>query len=201
MEFLLLVAVVTVVFVAMVRRAKRREAELFRRLDEEGESLEQPKPVAQPEYCPQRKLKALSAEQQQAIHHQWAESRKDPIAAAALGLHLELPAKSVAWAKVKPQLAAPKKPRIRAAKPQRPTRAIREGWSIGEVEFLYEDRDGNITFRTVTVHSVSRSALKGECHSKHAERTFRLDRIIGEVTDCETGEIHDPKDWAESMRD
>lgn len=77
-----------------------------------------------------------------------------------------------------------------------PTRAISKGWSVGQVEFLYEDAEGDITFRTVTVHSVTRSYLKGECHYRRAERTFRIDRIIGDLTNCETGEILSPKQWA-----
>lgn len=77
----------------------------------------------------------------------------------------------------------------------KPTRAIRNGWSIGVVEFTYEDSAGDISYRTVTVHSASTLYLKGECHDRQAERTFRLDRIIGDLTDCETGEILSPKQW------
>ncbi|MNJ56522.1 hypothetical protein D3C77_520720 [compost metagenome] len=76
------------------------------------------------------------------------------------------------------------------------TRAIRTGWSMGQVEFSYEDTKGEITYRTVTVHSITRTYLKGECHGRQAERTFRLDRIIGDLVDCETGEIISPQKWA-----
>ncbi len=76
-----------------------------------------------------------------------------------------------------------------------PSRAIRTGWSIGVVEFTYEDSAGDISYRTVTVHSATTTHLKGECHDRQAERTFRLDRIIGDLTDCETGEILSPKQW------
>lgn len=77
-----------------------------------------------------------------------------------------------------------------------PTRAIRQGWSIGQVAFTYEDSAGDITHRTVTAHSVTAAYIKGECHDRRAERTFRIDRIIGDVTDCDTGEILSPKQWA-----
>lgn len=82
----------------------------------------------------------------------------------------------------------------------RPTRAIRNGWSIGEVEFAYEDGEGEVTYRHVTVHSVTATYLKGECHEKQAERTFRMDRILGDVTDRETGEILSPKAYARRMK-
>ncbi|TIH10814.1 hypothetical protein [Pseudomonas leptonychotis] len=76
------------------------------------------------------------------------------------------------------------------------TRAIRTGWRMGEVAFTYEDSAGDISHRTVTAHSVTSVYIKGECHDRQAERTFRLDRIIGDLTDCETGEILNPKKWA-----
>jgi predicted DNA-binding transcriptional regulator YafY len=76
------------------------------------------------------------------------------------------------------------------------TRAIRNGWSLGHVEFSYEDTAGDITFRNVTVHSITRTYLKGECHGRQAERTFRLDRIVGGIVDCETGEMMSPSEWA-----
>lgn len=75
------------------------------------------------------------------------------------------------------------------------TRAIRTGWRVGVVAFTYEDVDGDITYRTVTVHSATRFYLKGECHDRRAERTFRLDRIVGDLADCETGELMAPSRW------
>lgn len=83
----------------------------------------------------------------------------------------------------------------RPAKKQ--TRAIRTGWSMGQVEFSYQDTAGDITYRTVTVHSITRTYLKGECHGRQAERTFRVDRIIGDIVDCETGEMISPKKWVD----
>jgi predicted DNA-binding transcriptional regulator YafY len=77
-----------------------------------------------------------------------------------------------------------------------PTRAIRTGWSRGEIAFTYEDSDGDITCRTVTVHSVTGTYIKGECHDRAAERTFRVDRILGDITDCDTGEILSARKWA-----
>ena len=60
---------------------------------------------------------------------------------------------------------------------------------------MYED-EGDISFRTVTVYSVTGSYIKGECHNRQAERTFRIDRIMGDLMGCGTGEIVSPKQWA-----
>ncbi|WP_333983490.1 hypothetical protein [Ectopseudomonas khazarica] len=95
--------------------------------------------------------------------------------------------------------AVPAPPKVTAPTPSR-TRAIRTGWSIGVVQFMYEDSAGDVSYRTVTVHSVTANHLKGECHTKKAERTFRLDRIIGDLTDCETGEILGSKEWFDRLK-
>lgn len=73
--------------------------------------------------------------------------------------------------------------------PARKTRAIRTGWSLGTVAFTYQDNKGVVTTRTVTVHSVDGIYLKGKCHDRQAQRTFLIDRIIGEVIDADTGEL------------
>ncbi|PKG93630.1 hypothetical protein CXF92_12685 [Pseudomonas sp. Choline-3u-10] len=62
--------------------------------------------------------------------------------------------------------------------------------------FTYEDSAGDITCRTVTVHSATASHLKGECHDRNAERTFRIDRIVGDVVDIESGEVLRPRSLA-----
>lgn len=84
---------------------------------------------------------------------------------------------------------------IKPTSPKAKTRAIRTGWSIGEVEFKYRDADGVVTLRRVTVHSVTPTYLKGECHERGAERTFRLDRIIDDLVDCQTGEVLSALQW------
>lgn len=80
------------------------------------------------------------------------------------------------------------------------TRAIRTGWSMGDVEFTYQDAEGEVSRRRVTVHSVTSTYLKGECHDRKAERTFRIDRIMGDVVNCDTGEILPPRTWARQAK-
>jgi len=80
-----------------------------------------------------------------------------------------------------------------------PSRAMRTGWRLGEVAFTYEDSVGDVTYRTVTVHSVTATYLKGECHDRQAERTFKIERIIGDVVDLDTGEILRPRSLARHL--
>ncbi len=54
---------------------------------------------------------------------------------------------------------------VKPASPKAKTRAIRTGWSIGEVEFKYRDADGVVTLRRVTVHSVTPTYLKASATS------------------------------------
>lgn len=111
----------------------------------------------------------------------------------------------------KPELLSPKQRKSLKLKESKPkptkpaktitpkpatSRAMRQGWSIGRVAFTYEDAVGEVSYRTVTVHSITDNHMKGECHERQAERTFRLDRIIGDLTDCDTGEIMSPTQWA-----
>ena len=111
----------------------------------------------------------------------------------------------------KPELLSPKQRKSLKLKESKPkptkpaktitpkpatSRAMRQGWSIGRVAFTYEDSVGDVSYRTVTVHSITANHMKGECHDRQAERTFRLDRIIGDLTDCDTGEIMSPTQWA-----
>lgn len=158
MEFVLLVLAIAVVFVLMVRRARRREADLFRTLDEQqSRPWDGPKP------------KPLSRTQRKALKLKPLQTGK-PVEASDPGQQ-----------------------KLDSG-PQSQTRAIRRGWSLGTVQFTYEDVDGDISFRTVTVHHVTRFYLKGECRTRRAERTFRLDRIIGTLTDCDTGEVLTPEE-------
>jgi len=60
-------------------------------------------------------------------------------------------------------------------------------------QIIYVDSRGQKSERRITMHSVSQTAnndyvVKGYCHEKNAQRTFRLTRIQ-QLTDMETGEI------------
>ena len=59
--------------------------------------------------------------------------------------------------------------------------------------FSYLAQDGGYSSRTVNVTSISsnggHSYLEGFCHERLDHRTFRTDRILGDLTDSETGEL------------
>lgn len=60
----------------------------------------------------------------------------------------------------------------------------------------YEDADGEITSRIITINKIyhhnSFTYIDADCQLRRETRTFRLDRIIGYITDIKTGEILDP---------
>jgi hypothetical protein len=61
------------------------------------------------------------------------------------------------------------------------------------VEFSYRDADGKRSHRKVDVISVftlgSQSYLHGDCRLRGAQRFFRLERIVGDLVDVQTGEV------------
>lgn len=62
-----------------------------------------------------------------------------------------------------------------------------------EFSFLYIDSNGEYSQRTVRVMGISRNGgqdyLDGFCLERQAVRTFRVDRIQGELIELETGEL------------
>ncbi len=58
------------------------------------------------------------------------------------------------------------------------------------IHFLYKKASGEATKRTVSVfeHKAG-DYIKGRCHDRNATRTFKLERILGDVIDTDTGEI------------
>lgn len=59
--------------------------------------------------------------------------------------------------------------------------------------FSYRAQDGSYSRRTANVTGISSSGghtyLEGFCHDRMDSRTFRTDRILGDLTDTETGEL------------
>lgn len=62
-----------------------------------------------------------------------------------------------------------------------------------EFLFSYTDHEGQSSRRRVRVMGIAsndgRQYLDGYCLDRNAMRTFRVDRILGEMTDAETGEL------------
>ncbi len=69
---------------------------------------------------------------------------------------------------------------------------------VDVVRFDYEDRDGIPSTRTVGVTGLDDRYFEGWCHTAKAIRTFRLDRVEGEMVSNRTGEIFiDSEAWKE----
>ena len=66
----------------------------------------------------------------------------------------------------------------------------------GTYQIDYQNGKFEITTRIITISKLYRenniNYIRGFCHLRNEYRTFRLDRIIGYITDIETGEILDP---------
>lgn len=82
--------------------------------------------------------------------------------------------------------------------PVRP-RKVRSKGAIDTIRFDYEDAYGAKTSRLLSVYGVTDEYMEGMCHTRNAVRTFRLDRIAGQITSVETGEVLEPYRWASSI--
>ncbi|HDR0964085.1 hypothetical protein ACFGY2_07175 [Pasteurella multocida] len=66
---------------------------------------------------------------------------------------------------------------------------------IGTISFSYTDSEGNFTTRTVDVMYVDDVYIKGFCHKQNDSRTFRADRIVGDIV--MNGQCYNVDDWME----
>ncbi|MCG9124273.1 hypothetical protein LH460_06255 [Laribacter hongkongensis] len=74
-----------------------------------------------------------------------------------------------------------------------------KGGVLDVVSFDYEDASGVPSHRRVSVLRVDGAYIEGRCHLRGAMRTFRLDRVVGDITSEESGEIADPYHWAGTL--
>jgi hypothetical protein len=69
--------------------------------------------------------------------------------------------------------------------------------SGGTFLILYQDIDDNVTSRKITIKKIQQEGravyIKAYCHLRKENRTFRRDRIIGDITDTDTGEVLSPE--------
>lgn len=79
------------------------------------------------------------------------------------------------------------------SRPEKPKRRATAWHGNKRVTFEYMDSNGDITTRDVSAvrvdHKNGETYLVGYCMTRRATRTFRADRILGEVIDMETGEV------------
>lgn len=67
------------------------------------------------------------------------------------------------------------------------------------VHFTYRDSSGELTQRRVVVRELEERYLTGVCLLRGAVRTFRLDRVVGELVSVETGEVAEALAWASGI--
>ena len=70
---------------------------------------------------------------------------------------------------------------------------------LKKIAFAYTNADGVSSFRDVDVTEFDGQYIEGYCHLSCSLKTFRLDRIDGDVILRSTGEIMDTYKWATQM--
>ncbi|MCQ4106525.1 WYL domain-containing protein [Erwinia persicina] len=69
------------------------------------------------------------------------------------------------------------------------------GAELTEIAFYYVNAGGESSFRDVDVKKFDGQYIEGYCHLSQAFKTFRLDRIDGDITLRDTGEAVEPDYW------
>lgn len=87
---------------------------------------------------------------------------------------------------------------VTKAVPIKPKRQPKGG-VLDVVRFDYEDASGVPSRRRVSVIRADKTYLEGRCHLRGAMRTFRLDRVVGDIISEESGEIANPYHWAGTL--
>ncbi|MBY4887641.1 WYL domain-containing protein [Pantoea sp. DY-15] len=70
---------------------------------------------------------------------------------------------------------------------------------IKNVAFSYVNSKGESSFRDVDVKSFDGEYVEGYCHLSRKFKTFRLDRIDGDIVIRDTGEAMNSFEWAAKM--
>lgn len=74
-----------------------------------------------------------------------------------------------------------------------------KGAELTEVAFYYVNGGGESSFRDVDVKKFDGEYIQGYCHLSRAFKTFRLDRVEGDVILRGTGEAMDAYHWASEI--
>lgn len=93
----------------------------------------------------------------------------------------------------------------RREKPARPVKVfgsprIVRGERLDKVQFDYLNAKGEYSSRRVLVQMVGEWEFEGIDLDKEDTRTFRYERVVGDITSLNTGEILDPEEWRDSRR-
>ena len=74
-----------------------------------------------------------------------------------------------------------------------------EGRQLDTVQFAYIDATGEYSDRRVVVRQLDGQCFQGLCLNRRATRTFRLDRVQGDITSEISGEVQEPWTWARGL--
>lgn len=74
-----------------------------------------------------------------------------------------------------------------------------EGRQLDTVQFAYIDATGEYSDRRVVVRQLDGLCFQGLCLNRRATRTFRLDRVQGDITSEISGEVQEPWAWARGL--
>lgn len=77
-----------------------------------------------------------------------------------------------------------------------PSAVVSPNNSLDIIQFDYIDAEGDYSQRRVVVHQVDGIRFSGQCMSCNDRRTFRVDRVQGNITSELTGEVSAPNVWA-----
>lgn len=102
------------------------------------------------------------------------------------------------WKPLAPLLAELDQPKPRRRKPPATPRTSRKG-KLDTIRFAYVASGGELTQRRVVVHQLDGEYFQGRCLMRNATRTFRLDRVIGDVTSEDSGEVVSAFEWAAGL--
>lgn len=80
-----------------------------------------------------------------------------------------------------------------------PPRIVR-GERLDKVRFDYLNAKGEYSSRRVLVQMVGEWEFEGIDLDKENTRTFRYERVIGDIMSLNTGEILDPEEWRDGLR-
>ncbi|MDC7704816.1 WYL domain-containing protein [Vogesella indigofera] len=80
-----------------------------------------------------------------------------------------------------------------------PSKLTHSSKPLDVVHFTYRNSNGEVSQRRVLVRELADRYLMGVCLLRGSVRTFRLDRVVGELVSEETGEIAESLTWASGL--
>lgn len=110
------------------------------------------------------------------------------------------------WKRTTPTPPEPSRPHGVARKKASATSKSRSGKAspvkgrkLDVVRFDYINAEGEYSSRRLVVNKIAEEYFEGFDTERQETRTFRYDRVVGEITSENTGEIISPMTWADDL--